>query len=151
MEPSLRWVLSVALCVIAVGCSEPSGPSTDPASDLLIAQARWDEAGVKTYTFRLRVLTGLGSLDAQIEVDDGRVVKVVDATDRSPLAYGGHTVDDLFEIVAKNLGEEPEVSFDRDLGYPRLIWVNRSRFELDGGIRYEVSRLRHGLALREAP
>jgi Family of unknown function (DUF6174) len=124
--------------LLMAGCStDPTSPFWASAT-LDTAIGRWRDARVTHYSFRSTV-SCFCSLEfvmpKRVTVRDGRVTAVVDiATGVSHPTEWRQSIDSVFTLVRREIRERPErleVTYDRQLGYPRTLTYGTP--ENDGG------------------
>ena len=115
---------------------EPHGP----AAELEAARAKWDAAGLDTYTYRF--LDDCGECEQLPE--QSAVVWEGEAQD--PLRRVA-TVEEAFALIDRALaqGTAVEVSYDPALGYPTDLWIDREARAYDGGVHLVFSSVEPGL------
>lgn len=147
---SLRLFLLLALAA----CSLDGPLAPDERRELDHARGRWESKGLKEYTFETRTFCFCEpaiSIWTEVRV---RNDSVVSATALSALPAGftpatlqaWHTVPQLFDVVASsatsNFTRDISVTYDDELGYPRLIDVRCHENIADCGVTYEARNLR---------
>lgn len=115
-------------------------PSAGPADELAAARARWDAAALDTYSFRFVDDCGecMPQPDGIAVVWDGEVAAANELT---------ISIESAFDLIASALadGTSVEVTYDRELGYPRDLWIDREARAYDGGIHIGFSEVEPGL------
>lgn len=151
----MRRLMFVTLAVAplaAAGCGGPLSPLQ--LSQLEKARARWESAGITTYTAESRILCfcpGHLAVWTKLSIRDNRVI---DALPLEPLPPGSpatplgwNTVTDLFDRI-EQLSQEDyirsvSVQYDRVLGYPQRIAVTCQPNVIDCGVTYEMRSVIH--------
>ncbi|MDH3249875.1 MAG: DUF6174 domain-containing protein [Acidimicrobiia bacterium] len=122
-----------------VGPIEPTEP-TGVEAEFAAAHARWDAAGLDTYSYRF--LDDCGECD-QLPVQSAVVWEgeVLDPLRRVS------SIEGAFALIERALaqGTDVEVTFDRELGYPTDLWIDREARAYDGGIHLMFSAVEPGL------
>ena len=139
--------LLVAACGGPIGAmatsstTAPLAPTTttaDPAATLTAARGRWEASGLDTYHFVFEDDCGecMPTEPRLVVVREGEPEDLLDPT-----------VERLFDTItaAVNAGSSVEVSYDRELGFPTDIWIDREARAYDGGTHWLVSDLVEGL------
>ena len=137
----------MAVAAIALtACDNPfsaSGPD-----DLDEARRHWSEQRVAGYTFTVTqdcfcVEDARGSF--RVTVANGAVVSVTDPATGAPRTASEFvplTVEALFDRVEQAVAEgvrEIDVEYDRELGYPVEIEINRSQQPVDAAVIITVT------------
>lgn len=118
---------------------DPMGP---PGADagLEAARAKWDAAGLDTYTYEFFDDCGeCEQLPARaVVVWDGEVMDVLGRA---------QSVEDAFALIEEGLlqGSAVEVEYDPELGYPIDLWIDRDARAYDGGVHLTFEEVRSGL------
>ena len=116
------------------------GEVRDVEAEFEAARARWEAAGLDTYSYRF--LDDCGECE-QLPVQSAVVWEgeVLDPLRRVA------SVDEAFALIERALsqGTEVEATFDPELGYPTDLWIDREARAYDGGIHLMFSALEPGL------
>ena len=146
--------LRLLLLVFLSACSLDGPLAPDERRDLDRARDRWDARGLKEYTFESRTFC---FCDPAISVWTEVHVRNDTVTSATPLSalpasytpapiVAWHTVSKLFDIVessaSSNFTREIIVTYDDELGYPRMIDVRCHDNIADCGVTYEARNLR---------
>ena len=138
------WVLLLIVISTLLGACAPLA-----ASPLSEARATWAAQGIDDYRFTLRrncfcPVRG----PVVVEVRDGEVVSVVDATTGASEQDGfalievfgdAATVDALLNTIAEAEGAARlEADYDADLGYPTHVYIDESELIADEEIGYDL-------------
>jgi hypothetical protein len=102
------------------------------ADSLRAAQAKWERAAAKSYSFRIhRECLCFPYGWAQVRVEDGRVAALDSVPGQTVEFAPGQeavspTIDDLFATLSRRIGDPEftvEAAFDPELGYPTRIRI----------------------------
>lgn len=127
------WQRSVLLGVLLlIGCGDGIVASfRGTITDYRAARSRWERAGIRDYVMTLRISCFcLNEGPVRITVRDGVVISVAHERTHEEIpaqdVAGYPDIDDLFDILAGALdsADVVEARFDRDLGFPRSIWID---------------------------
>lgn len=138
----------VVAALTLTACDNPFSASGPEGLDE--ARRHWADQRVSRYTFTVTqdcfcVEDARGSF--RVTVADGAVVSVTDPATGAPRTASEFvplTVEALFDRVEQAVAEgvrEIDVEYDRELGYPVEIEINRSQIAVDGGIIITASDL----------
>lgn len=136
----------VVLALALAGCDNPFSPSGP--EDVDDARRHWAEQRISSYAFTVTqdcfcVEDARGPF--RVAVSNGAVVSVTDPATGAPRAASEFvplTVEALFDRVEQAVAEgvrEIDVEYDRELGYPVEIEINRSQQPVDAAIIITVS------------
>lgn len=119
--------------------TRPLGPA-DVGAEVEAARTRWEAAGLVTYSYRF--LDDCGECD---QLPEQRAV-VWEGEVMDPIGRIASVVD-AFDLIERALarGEEVEVTFDSELGYPTDLWIDREARAHDGGTHLVFSAVEPGL------
>ena len=147
--------LALSACVIAA-CASPLEVEHD---ELAQARDRWEQSGPSSYRFTLERYCFCGPRPLQpmiVTVANDTFVSLTD-TSGAPLdtlSIGSFlTIDRIFAFLEETIARPPEdfaADYDRQLGYPRNVVIDRALMPVDGGLRLLVSDL-HPLLARASP
>jgi len=135
-----RIILLIALAALAACSMLPSILPPEATTDPQLTQntQKWNAQKITHYRMSLSV----GNIEVirnriplMIEIDHGKVVSVLDnqghpAPDLETLAEEFAGMDKLFDFVDHSIktgAAQVEVTYDPTYGYPRSIYVDRSR------------------------
>jgi hypothetical protein len=121
---------------------------TDAFAALADAEQRWQESGIRAYTYEL-AFHNIRNADFTgpftVAVEDGAVVSVHDAagTEVSPERAAGATVEEMFREIEGYLeqGLETSVTYHEVWGHPVLAMLDLDALAVDAGVAFSVSRL----------
>jgi hypothetical protein len=151
LRAKARWLL--LRCVAALAASATIGGCANlvPVKRIDIAEAKWNAAGVQSYSYNL----GVGSLlrrtpcsadsVVEVEVRDGKTVKFGSCSPESEMAQSFGSVPRMFDTIRSDRRERPPrylVRFESVLGYPESIDANYSRWFTDHAVQYYVRDFR---------
>ncbi|HEX7779460.1 MAG TPA: DUF6174 domain-containing protein [Vicinamibacterales bacterium] len=148
----LMVVTTAVAALAAAGCGGPLSPSQ--RSQLERARARWESAGITSYTVESRVrcfCPGHMAVWTRLSIRDNRVI---DTEPLEPLppgsnatTFGWSTVTDLFDRIEQLNRDEyvksVNVQYDSVLGYPQEIIVTCQSNVSDCGVTYEMRSVVH--------
>jgi hypothetical protein len=134
-------VMTIAIALSAVACDNPFSASGPEGLDE--ARQHWVEKGISSYTLTVSqdcfcVEEARGPF--RVVVRNGAVVSVTDPATGAPRTASEFvplTVEELFARIEEAMAagtRELEVEYDRDLGYPVEIVINRSGIPVDAGM-----------------
>jgi hypothetical protein len=138
--------LVVALFLSALpGCAlVKSGPQRD----LDVARAKWEQANIKNYEYRLRVLCFCPpnvTFPVIIKVQNGVNLSVEYAQEPKEVTNNYFkpvdTIDKLFDVIQKAIDDEADslvVEYDSTYGYPLKIQIDPITDAIDEEIAYFV-------------
>jgi hypothetical protein len=118
----------------------PSQTAEGPKADLAMARDRWAAAGLGTYSYQY--LDDCGECD-QLPV---QTAVVWDGEVLDPLRRIA-SVEEAFALIDAALarGAEVDVTYDRELGYPADLWIDKEARAHDGGTHLVFSAVESGL------
>jgi hypothetical protein len=138
-------LLALILVLPVAGCtSTPLEPQHD---EWAAALARWEVAGIASYTFEFRRLCFCGSdvtRRMHIEVEDGSVLAAVYVDTGEPVsdpAVSPPTIDDLFEEIEDAINRDAFsliAEYDPELGYPIEVSIDYLEFAIDEEMAFQV-------------
>lgn len=140
----VRFPVFVVVLCVAAACGGTEGVQADEQ-----ARARWDAHGPEHYRFIWYRSGMVGESRIAVEVRDGVVVASRPLED--PLRVmedgGPPTVEGAFRKLrqARSTADEVEVSYDRELGYPRSVSVDRDLAAVDDEYEFGIRELERGL------
>jgi len=150
MAHRIMALLSVGTLIS--GCFPPESPCTrtyDAAqllSDIAENRAKWRAQNITAYEYDLDVGCLCGLRSAHISVRDNTVISGRYLDDGSPLEQADldhyPTVEDLFDYMEGSIKDDYDyvgAEFDRDLGFPTEVTLDRVCDMYDEGIGYQVS------------
>ncbi len=140
-----RLVLLVAAAILLASCGRGESPASAQAARLDAARSRWAAAGVDDYTWRFARECFCPQVSAEVRVADGAAADVSRLTDpRWPgevpeLEFT--TMDELFDLIERELGESDEVTamYDPETGQVRRVDFDRMADAVDDERAYEVT------------
>lgn len=143
----MKRALALALTLALTGC----GLLTEPEDELAEARARWDKAGLVSYSFQYSLYCFCGApanLPLIIEVVNGEIAGAWNLNDFEPLEpsllASLHTVPELFEIAERALREADDhrLSYHELYGYPTTMVLDWLGNAIDDEQTYLSSCLR---------
>jgi len=136
--------LIVASFAAAAACdSDPFGPER---SDLQINRNKWRERGYRDYSVTMTrdcfcVFTG----PVTLTVRSDSVVAAVRVSDGAPTdATYLPTVNKLFDFIQTAIDDHTKtitVTYDAELGFPRVVVYDLESRPVDGGVTYALSNV----------
>lgn len=122
-------------------------------SELSQNHKKWNEAGIRNYTFDLVVSCFCPFADIMpvaVEVKDGQVVSMTDvngnALDEKFVQYfeEAASMDRLFDIAKTSLSkaDEVQITYDAQYGFPAAINADFIKMAMDDEISYYVNNFR---------
>jgi uncharacterized protein DUF6174 len=151
----MRRLVFVTMAVTALataGCGGPLSPSQ--RSQLERARARWESAGITSYTVESRIrcfCPGHLAVWTRLSIRDNRVIDTQPLEELPPgsfaTPFGWSTVTDLFDQIEQLNQDEyiksVKVQYDPALGYPQQIVVTCQSNVIDCGVTYEMRSVVH--------
>lgn len=111
-----------------------------PRGELAAARAKWDAENLETYSYRFVDDCGecMAEPAATVAVWDGEVV--------APHSRA-RSVDEAFDLIARAIerGDDVDVEYHPELGYPIDLWIDREARAYDGGTHLLFDDLAPGL------
>lgn len=132
----MQRALTLMVTLVATGCVLFTGPE----DKLQEARARWDEAGLASYSYEYSLSCFCGApanLPLVVAVENGEVTGAWNLNDFVPLDPGLlaslHTVPELFDIAERALREayKHHLSYDEFYGYPRTMDIDWIKDAID--------------------
>lgn len=124
------WSLASGLVVVAAACSSAVGPELE---SLESARARWEAAGVTSYSFVMQRFCFCGhDLHRPVRIDVGSegVLSAVYVDDGEPLGIPldeVDTIESLFAEIQDALDRDAHevlAEYDAGLGYPKSVSID---------------------------
>ena len=122
-------------------------PGTEEvASELAAQRVTWEQAGVDSYEFTMRIEV-FGPLYGDyriVVVDDAPVSMVREDETQAPLpAELPGTIDAVFDLLARSVSADSfEATYDPDLGYPMSVTIDHILNAIDDELAVHVTSLR---------
>jgi hypothetical protein len=137
-----RYVAILALCTSLGACA-----NLVTQSQIGSAERKWGAHGIQSYDFTLLVASQIRMTDCsadalvKVQVRSGKTVMFGTCSPESEMAQRFGSIPLIFATIRENRRERPPrylVTFDNDLGYPKSIDANYSRWMTDHAGQYYI-------------
>lgn len=145
----LAAVVLLILACLATGAAQVGAQNADALEQLQINRRKWQSKEIKNYKFHFNWICfcGLRGRPFIITVRDGKVEDVRYAEGEQRPIEPEHlerfktTVDELFDLVQQAIKRKAyriNVSYDPELGYPKLAFIDYHRNIVDEELGFRI-------------
>lgn len=121
---------------------DPNTAASPGSTEFETNRAKWDAAGIRSYSFTFSQGSNFLSRDVHVTVTEGKVTRAVHVPPGDAgLRRLTPTVDDVWEILEDDLAgsnDTVDVKYHPTYGFPEVVRIDPDRETIDEGRRYRI-------------